>query len=401
MADTPLDTYFAEHPEELLQRDNEPLAVSLQNRRLVCHHLACSIQEMGDEDAVDLGIMGDDVARALQLRRGGRLSDEVFYSDDPHMRTPVRNTESRNYRLMVGDQEIGEIDPWHLIREAYPHGIYLHGGNRYRVKDIFKSTREIRLAEERSWNLTDPHIHKAVYTRRVRAVMKYPHLLVKMANFEVTESLVAVCERNPNGDTIRQYAGSQGLAPHRLPTEGISIELLPELCTKVAGQIQTNNWLPVIHAIERLLRGLFPVISGPCDTMDFDTFSEARQGKVSWYLYDRVPDGIDLTIRAYRRVSELVSKAMDRVESCRCPDDIGCFRCIRNPYEDEISSKTNCVRVLSVLCEAMASKASEEVVDFDALDQDPQTIKCPVCDAPVGPGNRFCGNCGEQLEEQP
>jgi len=396
-ADTPLDTYFSEHPDELFERGNEPLAVNLQNRRLVCHHLACSIQEAGDEDSIDTNVLGENIKHALELRRSGRLSAEVFYSDDPHMRTPVRSSDARNYKLMVADDEIGEIDPWHLIREAYPHAVYLHGGRPYRVTDIFKSSREIRLVPEHSRNLTDPRINTAVYTRRVRAVTKYPNIIVKMADFEVTERLVAVLEKNRSGDTIKQYTGSQGLAPHRLPTEGISVEVSPELCSRIEAEILASNRFSTVHAIERLIRGLFPVISGPCDTMDFNTFSEARFGKISWYLYDQVHDGIDLTIRAYRRVPELLAKALDRVESCTCEDDNGCFRCIRNPEEEEVSNKKDCVRVLNLLCHELLAEPTEEVFDVDVLEEQEAFGKCPKCGARIRYDDKFCNNCGERL----
>jgi DEAD/DEAH box helicase domain-containing protein len=300
---------------------------------------------------------------------------------------------------MVGEEQIGEIDPWHLIREAYPHAMYLHGGRPYRVADIFKSSREVRLVPEHSRNLTDPHINKAVYTRRVRAVTKYPHLIIKMADFEVTERLVAVLEKTRSGDIVKQFTGSQGLSPHRLPTEGISIEVDPQLWSRIEMEIRNSNRPSVVHAIERLIRGLFPVISGPCDIMDFNTFSEARSGTISWCLYDQVRDGIDLTIGAYERVADLLAKALDRVASCKCEDDAGCFRCIRNPEEEEVSSKTDCVKVLSMLCQELMPEPSKEVFDVDLLEEDQPFDKCPnpECGAKVRYDDKFCNNCGERL----
>jgi DEAD/DEAH box helicase domain-containing protein len=231
--------------------------------------------------------------------------------------------------------------------------------------------------------------------------MKYQEILIKMAYFEVAERLVAVFERNPNGDIVRQYSGDQGLAPHRLPTEGISIELTPNLCTGINAQIRASNRLSVVHAVERLIRGLFPVISGPCDTMDFDAFSEVSSGRVCWYLYDRVHDGIDLTVRAYRRVPELLAKAADRLHSCTCPEDLGCFRCIRNPDEEEVTSKSDCIRVLSHLSQELLAEPTEEVFDVDGLDVKEVVRRCPEpkCNAPIGTGDNFCKKCGTYLGE--
>ena len=41
-ADTPIDSYYAAHPKELFAKENEPLALSLTNRRVVHCHYACA-----------------------------------------------------------------------------------------------------------------------------------------------------------------------------------------------------------------------------------------------------------------------------------------------------------------------------------------------------------------------
>jgi ATP-dependent helicase YprA (DUF1998 family) len=131
--------------------------------------------------------------------------------------------------------------------------------------------------------------------------------------------------------------------------------------------------------------------------MDFNTFSEARSGTITWYLYDQVRDGIDLSIRAYPRVGELLGKALDRVASCKCDNDNGCFRCIRNPEEEEASSKADCIRVLKILCQELSPEPTEEVFDVDVLEEDRVFEKCSQCGANVRYDDKFCSNCGEQL----
>lgn len=399
-ADTPLDTYFTDHPRELFERANEPLVINLQNRRLVCHHLACAIQEAGDESATFVKTLGVHAEHALHLRKEGRLSAEVFYSDDPHMRTPIRNSDARNYALMLADEQIGEIDPWHLLRESYPHAIYRHGGRPYRVTDIVKGQRLVLLRREPSRNETIPVIRSSIATRQVRAVSNYPSARIMMADFDVTERLVSIQERNRAGDVVKTFTGSQGLPPHRLPTEGISFEVSGSLWLECCQKIKHGTPISCVHAIERLVGGLFPVISGPCDTMDFSTLSEIRDGKVTWYLYDQVHDGIDLTTHAYTHVNELLTKAADRTRSCACPDDGGCFGCVRNPEEAEPSSKTDCISVLGIVCRHLAENvARKEIFNVDVLAEQQSTGCCPKCQAEVIPGARFCANCGERLAD--
>ena len=400
-ADTPLDTYYAENPTELFSRSNEPLAVNLQNRRLVCHHLACAIDEAGDEKLLNLETLGPDARHAMELRQAGRLNHEIFYSTEKHIQTPVRSSDAQNYQLKLGDEPIGEIDQWHLLRETYPHAIYLHGGRRYRVQDIFRSKREVRLVPERSANRTVPLIRKSVRTRRVRSVTEYPGLAITEANLEVTERLIAIQEKKPDGQTINQFEGSQGLPPHRLPTEGVCVEVKRDLLVETDRLVRGATPMSVYRAIERLLGALFPVIMGPCDTMDYDTFSDRREGAVQIYLYDQVHDGIDLAVRAYGRVGQLLEKAHQRVEACECGSDTGCFRCVRNPDEEEITDRQSCLRVLDRLLHQIRTHCpTSRTFNVDLLEEQTESLgECPACKGKVKADDRFCAACGERLQK--
>lgn len=400
-ADTPLDSYYSEHPEELFGRNNEPLAVNLQNRRLVCHHLACAIDEAGDEKLLDVAALGPDAEHALELRQAGRLNADVFYSDEKHVNTPIRSSDGQNYKLMLGDESIGEIDQWHLLREAYPKAIYLHGGRRYRVQDIFRSRREVRLNPERSFNRTVPLTRKSVKTRRVRSVTEYSGIVVTEADVEVTERLIAVQEKRPDGATAGQFEGSQGLLPHRLPTEGVCIEIKPPLLQKLDALTKKAAPAAVYAAVERLIGGLFPVILGPCDTMDYGTFSERRENAVVFYLYDQVPDGIDLSVQAYSRVGQLIETACERVKSCDCTDAEGCFRCVRNPSQEDAIDKKTVLRVLEQIDHVMrTSTPVSRTFNVDVLEEQTEAFgECPSCKGRVRPEDKFCPSCGERQKE--
>jgi len=398
-ADTPLNSYFAEHPEELFSRYNEPLAVNLQNRRIICHHLACAIQEADGEEGLELDILGEHVKHALELRNQRRLNTDIFYVDDPHMRTPVRNADA-NYSIEIDGRKIGEIDSWHLLREAYHDAIYLHGGRPYRVVGILYGEKVVRLRPEGTRNLTTPVIHTGIRTRRIRELTEYPSVRVKMADFDVTERLVAVQEKSRSGDLVRQFPGNRGMRPHRLPTEGVCIETLSPLTERMKDGVKHCNLSSGAGAVARLLRGLFPVISGPCDTGDFNTFAEARADHVAWYIYDQVHDGIDLAIQAYRKVRELFEKSLDLVRSCSCQEDEGCFRCVKNPDQDDRVSKSDCVIILeAVLEELRPETAKSRVFNVDVLEERTEASVCPKCAADVARGSSFCSNCGERIVE--
>lgn len=315
------------------------------------------------------------------------------------MQTPIRSSDAQNYKLMMGDEAIGEIDQWHLLREAYPKAIYLHGGRRYRVQDIFRNRREIRLNAERSFNRTVPLVRKSVRTRRVRSVTEYPGITITEADVEVTERLIAVQEKKPDGTTASQYDGGQGMPPHRLPTEGICLEIKTPLLQTLDAMITNSPPAAVYSAIERLLGGLFPVIVGPCDTMDFSTFYERRENAVAFYIYDQVPDGIDLAVQAYSRIGQLLEKVQQRVSSCDCTAAEGCFRCVRNPSEDDAIEKDTCLRVLEKINEVIqTSTPISRTFAVDVLEEQAEIFgECPVCRGRITADDRFCRGCGERL----
>ena len=68
---------------------------------------------------------------------------------------------------MCDREEIGEIDPFHLLREAPRNGIYLHGGLRYRVKDVVQNRRQVQLKREFSPHFTTSAVRTKIRVRRL------------------------------------------------------------------------------------------------------------------------------------------------------------------------------------------------------------------------------------------
>lgn len=137
-ADTPIDSYYSNHADELFARDHEPLILNLQNRRIVCQQYACAVQELGlDESQLNLDILGAEMAKVQELRLAGKLNQDIFYCSEPHIEVNIRSGGERSFTLLLGDDEpLGEIDYFHLLRECYANAIYRHGGRSFRVLNV-------------------------------------------------------------------------------------------------------------------------------------------------------------------------------------------------------------------------------------------------------------------------
>ena len=139
---TPIDAYYSAHPDRLFERDHEPLVLNLNNQRVLHLHYACAAKEAGDEGRLDTATLGPEIAAVKVHRDAGLLREEVFYLTGPHRSVRIRGTGDEAYKLICDKDEIGEIDPFHLLREAPRNGIYSHGGLRYRVQDVLSKERQ-------------------------------------------------------------------------------------------------------------------------------------------------------------------------------------------------------------------------------------------------------------------
>lgn len=401
-SDTPIDTYYANQPNELFSKDNEPLVLNLSNRRVVCQHYACATNEVGsDEDQLNTVILGETIESVQKLRAEGQLDLDIFYRSDPHMQVNIRSMGEGNYKLEHGTEEIGEIDEVHLLRETYRNAIYRHGGKGYRVKDVIRGRRKVVLEREYSWNETKPHIQKKIRLKRRHAVADFTDIMVATVAIDVTEFLLSVVEKDRKGQTVNQWNGNLGMPTHPLPTEGTMILLRQPLWNAIVSQLGMQTAKSALQSCERLLWSLFPTISGPCDKQDFSSASEILpDGQAAIYLYDMVYDGVDLTTAAFDRACDLLDKANERLQTCECNSDEGCFRCIANPRYLEPTSKAGTTVLLKAIQEVVCGtkpKITRQHDDEALLDQ-VRTIKCPSCSESCKYGDRFCSNCGEKVE---
>lgn len=401
-ADTPIDSWYAAHPEELFGRDHEPLVLNRTNQRLLCLHYACAVQEAGgDADHMDLQTLGSEICQIHELRESGQLDRDEFYRAEPHMEVSVRGMGEGSYDLMIGRDKLGEIDSLHLIREACRNAIYRHGGRAYRVIDVIRGKRLVSLRPVRTFNETRPHIVKKIKVRQTIKSRTYADLRLAHATLNVTEYLNNVTERNPRGQVVQNWPGSMGMPPHQLPTEGTMLTLRAAFWNDLKRQM-SGRPESALHALERLMRGLFPTISGPCDTQDFSSATDTVvTGEPAIFLYDAVYDGVGLTETAFHYMLTLIERSQERLRNCDCQDQEGCFRCIRDPQKEQPANKADTLLLIDAVRRTLGNEQPEVIASGgDCLSSMAQTagLKCSQCAEPTTARDRFCANCGFKLQ---
>ena len=250
---TPIDAYHSTHPDRLFERDHEPLVLNLNNRRVLHLHYACAVKEAGGDDGrLDTATLGPEIA-AVKAQRDAGLVEEVFYLQEPHRSVRIRGTGDEAYKLVCDEEEIGEIDPFHLLREAPRNGIYSHGGRRYRVQDVLSKERRVRLAREFSPHFTTSAVRTSIRVRRLPVLSQHGRVVVAQATLDVNDYLLGVTEKHLSGAVVRSYAGA-GMPNNWLPTEGTMLRLERPLWEEVrhparrpVGQGGVGNDRPAIR----------------------------------------------------------------------------------------------------------------------------------------------------------
>jgi DEAD/DEAH box helicase domain-containing protein len=399
--ETPIDAYYARHPQMLFERQNETLALNLANERVACQHYACAMAEAPQgESSLHLDILGETAASIRQLREEGKLNRPEFYMSQPHGEISIRNTGESNFQLVCDGETIGEIGSFHLLREAPKGALYRHNGSVYRVLDIIAGKKLVRLKQEMTRNETASLVLKKIRQRYPLLVHEYTNLTLSVARIEVTEYLNSVSEKDASGKVFRTTKVT-GMPRHQLPTEGVALTLKKS----IVDLLQSNKSTPLdaaLASVERLMVNLFPIIAGPCDSQDVSSgIEKSNDGQYVIYLYDNVYDGVNLTEIAFERIVELLEKVDDRIAHCDCTEDSGCFRCVADPQRNAPSSKLDSLEVVRKLLQVLTSEEPQRMT-FDRPDggfqSEPSEVECPQCHASVSARSKFCSECGHRME---
>ncbi len=397
---TPIDAYHSAHPERLFDRNHEPLVLNLSNQHVLHQHYACAVKEALDETRLDTARLGTQIAEVKAQRDAGLLRDEVFYLTDPHRTVRIRGTGDEPYKLVCDGNEIGEIDPFHLLREAPRNGIYSHGGMRYRVKDVQEKQRLVHLSREFSPHFTNSAVRTSIRVRRIPMLRQHGRVIVAQATLDVNDFLLGVTDKHMSGHVIRYYPGA-GMPNNWLPTEGTMLRLERPFWIEVVVKLGEPSAKAGLETTARLFGSLFPTVTGPCDASDYSTASDTpKDGTAAIYLYDMARYGVGLAVEAFDRMADLVERAVEQIRTCPCGTDEGCFQCVRNPHAEVPASKTATLVLIEMIGIELAITPTTSQVASDDTISIPASL-CPTCQTPRLQTARFCSNCGEKLEAAP
>lgn len=404
--ETPIDAYYSDNPDNLFNRSYEELNISLNNKKLALQHSACILDENGkDEKNINLDLFNGIINKLLSEHlRGAEYHSEIDVTN-PHLLMNIRGGFQGRYDIInisgKNKEPLGEIDEFHMLREAYPQAIYKHGGKSYLVNKVQqKGNKAVFVTPHYNGHHTSPIINTEVKVGDLFVRYKYNELTTTNSVMIITERIVAVHEKKPNGEQIKSKFRQGMVSPLLFYTHGNQFKISASLWNKIKKQLNKKNAEDIFHNTARLLYNLFPTVDPNVDIQDINyTIKNNDDGGYSLYLYDEIDNGLDITTFIIDKWDILIDNAINRIRNCDCTHHIGCFKCIMNPDVELESDKNASILMLNFLLESLSSEPNI----FDHENQIDEHIITKIfhcdCGEQVGPNDKFCKNCGMNLIE--
>lgn len=321
----PLDEYYLNHPENIMEGKAEHAVADPYNSELHPLHLACAAYEKPialDEDLLGeanrvRAASGEEVP-PLHYRRG-KL---VYYGPYPHARLSLRGLG--NNRIVLKDglgKRLGVSDLASALRELHPGAVYLHQGENYLVRNLDLDAGVAVLL---------PHLQD--YYTQARSVTDIDILEHEATHYGVSVGRVRVSTDVTSYVRKRYY--SEAVLDETvlmLPELSYPTQALWFAVSEVMGAVHPSLLPAAIHALEHTLIGLLPVFV-LCERADVGGVSYPlypATGQPTIFIYDGYPGGVGYTRAGSLVFREWLTAARDLLGACPCKE--GCPRCVLSP----------------------------------------------------------------------
>ena len=319
-ANDPLDEYYLQHPELILEGRVESAALDPFNEVIHPLHLACAAAELPltpGESLIAPWITANDIPGVQE--RGGRWQ---HFGRRPHRHVSIRGTGIGRIKLVDGFGEIiGETGAGSAFSEVHPGAVYLHQGGSWLVA---------RLDLEAGQALLVPHMEDWYTQPRSETD-------IEVIASESDTGFGAVC-RVRVSDTVTGYAVKRHYSdsavderPLDLPEQSYPTQALLIDCSKVQDKVPAGTLPSAMHALEHTLIGLLPAFV-LCERADiggvsYPGFGPDRQPVI--FIYDGHPGGVGYVKAGAGLFRDWLTAARNLLRDCSC--ESGCPRCVLSP----------------------------------------------------------------------
>jgi len=329
----PLDEYFLNHPDLLIDGPVESAVADPYNSVIHPLHLACAAAEAPlarDESMVAPWVDLRTVPGLTETRHGFEHRGRY-----PHRRVSLRGTGGKTFRLKDGTgKTLGTSDFAAALRDLHPGAVYLHKGETYVVADLDIERGVARLLPHIEDYYTQPRsetdieiIEAQENTPNARdgGVPSSPPVGVQVGTVQVRHTVT--------GYAIKRYF-SEAVLEERLldlPEVSYQTQALWFEPHDLPGGPPVADMPAALHALEHTLIQLLPAFV-LCERADIGGVSYPHypaSGTSAVFIYDGYPGGVGYARAGAAVFGTWMRAARDLLTSCPCRS--GCPRCVLSP----------------------------------------------------------------------
>ncbi|EEB07119.1 RecQ type DNA helicase Hrq1 [Schizosaccharomyces japonicus yFS275] len=342
----PMDQYYLQHPEDLRYGSKAELTVDLSNELLLSHHLQCAASEFPvnpETDSKFFGSLTKKVAREKLLGdEQGLYHPHPSYLPYPATQVKIRNISEDMYTLVDVTngqlKHLEDLEPFRVALTAYEGAVYIYQGRTFIIRNLDIDRRRIEaqrvdvdwITAQRDYTDVDPTRTFARFPLFGGASQAY------FGNVRAALHVFGYFKINKKREIIDTVDIVD--KPVIIDSKGFWIDVPWHI-------IELLSWKKIngaasIHAAEHALLSLMPLyisnggndIRTECKAgeKEFKQSDSQRRRPARLIYYDDAGDtaGAGLCQRAVLHLKELMSLAIERLESCQCTQPEGCVQCI-------------------------------------------------------------------------
>lgn len=328
-----LDQYFMHNPEEFFAMVPERAVINPNNPVIAGRHVVCAAAE-ATLDRADPLLQGhsclvQDLVRAGGLLQSGDGQEYFSVSRQPHRAVALRGTGAT---MSIVDQDNGEqiglVDRFRAVFEAFPGAVYLHRGMTYVIVDLGLETGIIRAKRSSVSYYTRIRHQKSTEIVRVDASRPVFGTMAHRGEITVTDQITGF-------DRISVAGGkSLGTVPLDMEplvfvTRGVWIAIPDSIRDTVEREML--HFMGGIHALEHAAIGMMPLLV-LADRNDLGGISipfHPQVGSAAVFIYDGLPGGCGLADDAFDQYELLLARTEAAIRQCACEN--GCPSCVHSP----------------------------------------------------------------------
>lgn len=341
---SPLDQYFATHPDYFLSRSAEKAHIDPYNPYIFTDHLKCASFELpfseGEAFSPD---QTNTKAEKLTHEALEYLEEEgivrhttgrYFWSAEgyPGEKISLRSATTENVVIVDVTQGrhdvIGEMDRPSAKELLFEKAVYIHLGTQYQVKtlDLEKRLCLVERSDVDYW--TDSIVKRDIEVLSEDSTEPHNQFDLTLGDILVRGQIEKYKKLRFNTNENVGY-GEIWLPPEEMQTRSLMIVLKPEEeSAHLLQQVPPEKADGILRSVAELMRQLAPARI-LCDVHDIGVASRVRDlffKSPVIYFFDMYPGGTGIAEAFMENLKETFTAAIERIASCPCAG--GCPSCI-------------------------------------------------------------------------